>query len=97
LNNIFSQQNGLVDLANQEQFDSLLETINKYYGVKHIRDVPPNKILERLRHHLSTQTKQSYSIHRIENEFLNINKVNNGQGAALGNKIEKKDPCIDFF
>ena len=36
-------------------------------------------------------------MNRIENEFLNIRRDNNGTGAALSNKIGKPDPCIDFF
>ena len=56
-----------------------------------------NNVLMHLKHHLKMKTKKSYSINRIENEFLNIRKDNNGTGAAISNKIGKPDPCIDFF
>ena len=36
-------------------------------------------------------------MNRIENEYLNISRVDNGRGAALGGKLGKEDPCIDFF
>jgi hypothetical protein len=36
-------------------------------------------------------------MNRIENEKLNISRVDNGRGAALGSKLGMPDPCIDFF
>jgi hypothetical protein len=51
-----------------------------------------------LRHHLKFKKNSiKYSMNRIENEKLNISRVDNGRGAALGSKLGMDDPCIAFF
>jgi len=99
LNTVFAYnpQGDQVNLANDDQFKSIMKTVDKFYGVKTPTD---NKILNKFRAHLELKGQVTYSMNHIEDEYLKIRRDNNGRGAAVpaDNVLaNKSDKCIDFF